>query len=428
MFDRVVCISLDKRQDRWKEFVGRLPEDLPFGPIEKCVAIDGKKCPGPSWWKQGNPAWGCYRSHTRLIEECLNQDVNSILLLEDDAIFCDGFAEKFKTFIEHVPNDWGMLYLGGQHFFMRAHPPKRVNEWVYRPYNVNRTHAFALRGATMRDVYVHLHESRKWANRHHIDHHLGRLLMEGRHPVYCPKEWLVGQSENRSNIAGRDFPERFWPPAKKEKVLPTPFVVVVGLHRSGSSLLAGMLHTVGVHMGNKFIGCEFNGGYEAKTFARLCEQMMPFPGTEFKLGVDEFKNRFQRWATARSKEAKKKGQIAGCKYPHSCAVAPMLRDALGSQMKVVHINRPLEKSIASLIRRDGKRQDTQLLEQVQRFLWEKKQEFLGTQEHITVQYEDLLDSPEKELKQAIDFLGIHPSDKLIFKACRLVNRSKQHIT
>lgn len=429
MFDKVVCITLERRADRWKEFLDRLPKDLPFGPIEKFLAIDGKKCPHPQWWRMGGGAWGCYRSHCRIIEECLNSGVGSLLLLEDDAIFCDRFNEKYESFIRHLPEDWGMLYLGGQHLYMKPHPPRKINEWVYRPYNVNRTHAWALRGPVMRDTYAHLHETKKWPNGHHIDHHLGTLHMKGRHPIYCPKEWLIGQAENKSNIANRKFPERFFPAASQSPSmrLPTPFVMVVGLHRSGSSLLAGMLHTMGVHMGNKFVGCEFNGGYEAQTFARLCEQMMPFPATEFKLGVDEFTNRFRRWAIARSKEAKSRKRIAGCKYPHSCAFAPLIKDAVGDSLVVVHIDRPLEKSIASLIRRDGKRKPHAELENLQRFLYRKKRDFLDSHPHITIQYEDVLENPILEMQKLVEYLPISPTPKQIAKACALVNRSKQHI-
>ena len=150
MFDCAYCVSLDRRADRWERFVQNIPSDWPFCEVERFAGIDGKLCPTPAWWKQGGGAWGCYRSHLTLIEQALNRGHESILLFEDDAVFCEGFSQRATEFLEAVPDDWGMIYFGGQHLFVNQNPPLRVNDLVFRPYNLNRTHAFALRGPTMR--------------------------------------------------------------------------------------------------------------------------------------------------------------------------------------------------------------------------------------------------------------------------------------
>lgn len=78
--------------------------------------------------------------------------MNSILLLEDDAVFNKRFTEKVTSFFNAVPNDWGIVYLGGQHLFVKASPPQVINEHVLSPYNINRTHAFGLRGQALKKV------------------------------------------------------------------------------------------------------------------------------------------------------------------------------------------------------------------------------------------------------------------------------------
>jgi hypothetical protein len=232
VFDAVYCLNLDRRPDRWERFQNEIPADWPFRPVERVAAVDGKLAPPPDWWTQGRGAWGCYRSHLRCIEHALNAGMESILLLEDDAKFCDGFAEKAQAFFAALPDDWGMLYLGGQHLLVNHHPPKRINDLVFQPYNVNRTHAFALRGAMLAKVYKHLNRI-DWQKGHHIDHHLGRLHQRREDPIYCPPEWLVGQDEGRSNINGRDNELRYWVDADEiDSVKPAdePFVAVLGLH------------------------------------------------------------------------------------------------------------------------------------------------------------------------------------------------------
>ncbi len=252
VFDRVCCINLDRRPDRWERFVEGLPADWPFRPVERVSAVDGERVPPPGWWRPGSGAWGCYRTHLRLIEDALNQGVNSLLVFEDDALFGKDFASKVRRFLARVPADWGMLYLGGQHLKSKEVPPRAVNEEVCEPYNVNRTHAFALRGPAMKAVYRHLC-SNAWRAGHHIDHHLGQFLErhDPRYPVYCPRNWLVGQAGGDSNITPQTFPDRFWDGLGKIDVNRLPFTAIVGLHSSGSSALAGLAWGLGLYLGER---------------------------------------------------------------------------------------------------------------------------------------------------------------------------------
>ena len=208
-FERVYCVNLDSRPDRWRRFAEGLPADWPFAPPVRVRAIWGKSVKHPDYWHSGNGAWGCYRSHLRIIEECLNEGVQSVLLLEDDALFPPDFAPRVSAWLRHVPANWQMLYLGGQHLFAKKHPPRQVAPELWQPYNVNRTHAFALQGDMLQIVYHHLLRT-DWHRANHIDHHLGRLHQQRKHRIYCPPEWLVGQAEGKSNISGKTPPERFW--------------------------------------------------------------------------------------------------------------------------------------------------------------------------------------------------------------------------
>jgi hypothetical protein len=126
-------------------------------------------------------------------------------------------------------------------------------------------------------------------------------------------------------------------------------------------------------------------------------------------------------------EANHRGTVAGGKYPHLCAMGEFLR---GTQveMKVVHINRPLEESIESLKRRSRKAKrgtwlnitDAQC-EHVQRFLWARKQEYLGSTPHLTIEYQEMLDDPNRTITQLVKYLDIKPSAAQIQNAVRHVN-------
>src|SRR4051812_13066811 len=110
MFQKTLVVNLDRHAGRWSAFQARLPADWPFPAPERFSAVDGKKCPVPPWWRQGGGAWGCFRSHQMIIEQCLNSGIDSVLFLEDDALFAENFTPDVTQFLQHLPSDWEMAY------------------------------------------------------------------------------------------------------------------------------------------------------------------------------------------------------------------------------------------------------------------------------------------------------------------------------
>lgn len=419
-FDAIHCVNLDRRPDRWAEFEARIPDDWPFIRPERYSAIDARKIATPDWWSQGRPAWGCYRSHLNLIENALNTGKESILLLEDDATFVDGFSAKAKAYIEALPSDWGMAYFGGQHLFVGKHPPLEVNPLVYRPYNINRTHAFAIRGAEMlKKVYQHLQKS-DWHKGNHIDHHLGRLHQKRQDPIYAPHEWLIGQAEGQSNISGKVAPERFWKPAVRiteADPQSLPFVAVLGTHSSGSSCLAGVLYHLGFYLGDKLVGYygqnpDANCGFEAAGLMEICEGAIPFPDCEYQWKRDKIWSRLRGFLNQKRRQAHEKNTLAVGKYPQLCQLGRQLTNICGEHLLVVAIDRPLEDSIESLKKRcPGK--DAAKLEAHQRWLNQGKESLLESTKHVRIDYYSLLDDPDGAVDRIADFFEPHGLDFLI---------------
>lgn len=436
LFDRVYCINLKRRKDRWKQFKQQIPEDWPFRAIQRVDAIDGQKCKAPQWWNQGGGAWGCYKSHVHLIETALNKGFNSILLLEDDATFSDDFTVRVTEFVESLPDDWGMIYFGGQHLYVNSKPPKRINKNVYQPYNINRTHAFALRGNMMRKVYKHV-SSITWKKSHHIDHHLGLLHQKRKDPIYCPASWLVGQAEGKSNISNRENPEKFFPDAEHIAEIDPPslpFVAILGLHSSGSSCLAGVIYHLGIHLGNTLSGYYGSDptkecGFEAVGLRDVCEACSPFPSTEYALKRSDMWTKLREWIHQRKREAFRKKTIAGGKYPQLCRLGSQLLNIGNEGLKVIVSERPIEDSLASLVKRCPNREVKKLKEH-QEWLQKGKEWILKQlpgDRKLIVPYYDLLDTPGKYIKQIIAFLEIKPDSDQRESALRWVNPDKRHI-
>ena len=216
-FDRVYVINCAHRPDRLEEAKKHLNE-TGMVDTEKVIyypAIIGDWTTCPADWRSGRGAWGCLRSHQRIMEDVIHaRDENgvpklmNVLVLEDDVIFKEDSLEKLNEFMEDVPDDWGQIYLGGQH---RRDPTPTDSPNVIVGNSINRTHAYAVNQPNYTKFYRHISYARDYRGTdHHIDHQLEKAHRRKDWKVYCPKEWVVGQRGGRSNINGKVNPTKFW--------------------------------------------------------------------------------------------------------------------------------------------------------------------------------------------------------------------------
>ena len=204
--DACFVITLARRGDRLAQLDARLPADWSLPGPCRFEAVDGAAAERPRWWRGTPGSWGCYRSHLELVDCCLEEGHERVLILEDDVTFAKDFTARLAAL--DVPDDCQQLYLGGQHL---AQPEPGPAGFVIGR-NVNRTHAYALLGRPALElVREHLEpDPARWTAKHHVDHHYGILHREGRIRVYACQPWLCGQSGGRSDI-GRSFVgERWW--------------------------------------------------------------------------------------------------------------------------------------------------------------------------------------------------------------------------
>jgi len=216
-FDRVYVINCAHRPDRLKETKKHLRE-TGMADVEKVYfysAIIGDWTTCPVDWVSGRGAWGCLRSHQRILEDVLHtrddryrMSLENVLVLEDDVIFKDDSLEKLNLFMEALPEDWGQIYLGGQH---RRKTSFTKSDSVLVGNSVNRTHAYAVNQPTFTQLYRHISYATDYRHTHkHIDHQLELAHQRKDWPVYCPKEWIAGQRAGSSNISGKTNGDQFW--------------------------------------------------------------------------------------------------------------------------------------------------------------------------------------------------------------------------
>lgn len=244
-FERVVVLNLPYKSDRRKRLARHLAE-LELADPSKIVwqrALAGDWSPPPAWFKAGNGAWGCLQSHLRVVQDALMDGVESYCVLEDDVVFKTGAGDGLKRMVRALPQNWGQLYLGGQHL---AEPKQRLEGGLWQPHNVNRTHAFALHRRAFVRFQQHISHAPDYIARGpwHIDHQLGVAHERADWLVYAPDWWIAGQEAGASNISGRHNPRMWW---FRTGLAPgLPFVVVP--QRTGKAMDARLRQLI--HCGN----------------------------------------------------------------------------------------------------------------------------------------------------------------------------------
>ncbi len=344
-FDNVYCISLDRHPDRWARFKAKLPCDWPFRMPERFAATDGRCVPVPGWWTAGAGAWGCYQSHLNILMHCIKHGIESVLILEDDAVCCDGFAVGAIQYLQSLPDDWELVYFGGQHLSWKLHPPVRVNPNVFIPYNVNRTHAYAVRGlSAMRRIVWHLQDLDRWQSGHHIDHHMGTLVKQRQFPVYCPSRWLIGQDDGLSSIAGKHCQRRFFESEFEQEIFLTDVVLITIPDVARANEMALWLKNRGVFMGNRFVQQTNQRAAtplsptdtgQSMELAQILGRYYSTSGAELAMWEGSLRCELAAWLRYMTFAAKQRKTVAGGYAPRLTNLVPLLQSLLGERLKLI---------------------------------------------------------------------------------------------
>ncbi len=214
-FDRTVVLSLPECGGRRARLMHNLRECglAEHRDIFWQDAVDGRREPRPAWWTQGPGAWGCRASHLAVLRAARRDQLESVLIIEDDACFHPRAAEWLAMLVPLLPADWDLFFLGGQHMSdpRPAHDPR-----LLRGTCITRTHAYVVHQRTYDRLIAAIADLSEYEAHPtwHIDHQLGLGMGLGRWKAVAPAWWLAGQEEGQSHIARNSFSRRWWPVGK----------------------------------------------------------------------------------------------------------------------------------------------------------------------------------------------------------------------
>lgn len=184
-FDKVVVINLDRRQDRMEKIDLQLKE---LGvEYERFSAVDAQA-------EDIDPIQACRQSHIKVLE----QSEGLTLILEDDALFMDNFQEGFDKFMELLPSDWDIFYLGA--VLLNS---ENCNEVMVRAMDTSSLHAYCI-NPKFKDKA--LEQARSYPE--HID--VAYRLIHRQCRAYAALPTLVKQYPSYSDITLKDVNYLSW--------------------------------------------------------------------------------------------------------------------------------------------------------------------------------------------------------------------------
>jgi GR25 family glycosyltransferase involved in LPS biosynthesis len=123
--DSIYVINLKERTDRKEHIVNQL-EKIDCKNYILFEGVNGKKIDNPT--KMPSGMFGLIKTYINMYNDWKKNPKDNILIIEDDCIFVDNFNLRLSEYMEHVPENWDMLYFGANHNYHMGEKTIPVNQ------------------------------------------------------------------------------------------------------------------------------------------------------------------------------------------------------------------------------------------------------------------------------------------------------------
>jgi len=205
-------------------------------------------------------------------------------------------------------------------------------------------------------------------------------------------------------------------------------IIVLGRLRSGTSLTAGILHLLGVNMGNSLLRpmpSNEKGFFEDTEFLNLHVKMT---GNKwFDPDLSEIEKHLPQYRNLVNSKCNQ--SLWGVKDPRLCFLLPHFLSCLTCNRKLIWVDRDIEESIASVVSSTlpsfGMPSSRELAKEIcERYESARLRSIESVDiDMLKIEYQDILNSPEREIAKICDFIGYWPDTA---EAVGLVDRGLHH--
>jgi len=145
-FDRLYCINLDKRPDRYEDAIAEFNK-FNIVNVERFSGIDGSLIKNDSRLLSGE--LGILETHNSIIKKVKEDLLNSVLVMEDDVYFTDEI-NNVDEYMKAVPDDWDFIYFGGNHVY--GQPPVKINDKILKLNFTVALHCVAIKSTVFDEI------------------------------------------------------------------------------------------------------------------------------------------------------------------------------------------------------------------------------------------------------------------------------------
>jgi GR25 family glycosyltransferase involved in LPS biosynthesis len=126
LVDETYIINLERRKDRAEHMSAEMKRlDVSYKFFN---AVDGQKLKEKTVASKAVVA--TVRSHIGVVKDAIEKGYEKIAVFEDDIIFCDDFDSRLRYYLDNIPSNWDIMYLGCH--FNACVEPTIVKNNVYK--------------------------------------------------------------------------------------------------------------------------------------------------------------------------------------------------------------------------------------------------------------------------------------------------------
>jgi glycosyl transferase family 25 len=214
-FEKIFCINLDERKDRWEKCLENFDKLEILHKVERFPGI--KFTHNDEKYKKFLGRAGCSLSHFEILKNAKNNNLSNYLVLEDD--FELAFEPKIilnnlDESIKEMPEDWDIFYLGGNlDNSYNIDPISKYSNHLFKLNSCHTTHSFAVNNRFY-DLFLKNAPDVKsifnWVNDNEvIDVFLSKKILRNNN-CFISNPMLFVQAASFSDIEGGFYDYRNW--------------------------------------------------------------------------------------------------------------------------------------------------------------------------------------------------------------------------
>lgn len=189
----IYVLNLKKRDDRRKQIINEL-EKIQCVNYILFESVDGYTLENNTRLSPG--MFGLVLTYLKIYETWKTLNYDNILIIEDDCMFVPNFNIKLKQYIDKVPNDWEMIYFGGNHNYHMGFKTQQINDECVKLNNTYSAHCVLLKNYVFEDLINNLKTTE-------IENDVMMARLQKKYNAYSPTKKLATQLPDFSNIENK---------------------------------------------------------------------------------------------------------------------------------------------------------------------------------------------------------------------------------